>query len=1002
MITGTFFYLLNLCLIGRPDDDCTPLHVAALFGHADVVRSLLSAGADLTLAPSKGEYLNKRPYEIAQDSCKQTFHIYLFEQIAMGNTEIVRKLLYGGIPVDVQDGFQLNESTLHWGCSFNHIEVVKLLLSHGCDVNIKNVNGESCLHLACKHKNYELVSLLVREGVNIDAADNSGKSAIDYLLSADKHESVELIIKLLKNPPGPTRECHTLFLSTNKDLLLQAPKFVSNANNSSNPISDGGIDDATSGEDGDYLYDADVHTNGNDLESVTSDDEDVDETDNSQPLLVFWPPTQYQKRRKLLPLVLSSANPVLICVASTDIDIYPLLTWSGLMDTLDRFGLNTQVKRSSTGSKIRLCVDNRIYPGRHRFEIQVNPEQISIIASDSAGLLYAVYTLVQLLQLHSDVSISDGMTRLYIPSIILRDWPDIESRGVIWSYRNQIRTNTNNMKNVIELLSKVRINLLFLVVDPVTNEVTNSIEEVVTDNQNSVDNSTTRVYALDEVCKRYCVELVPTLVLNSIDETLPIDVLKNFSNKMIFITLNYDKVGIDLMLQQRSANSSVTSITAEQACRHACERILSAVQVAGFTAITLSTNKWTKKIGNPVSLAMKLGLSTIEKPLREMFPSTLFIKPIIHIPEIIASLSKHSLKVTDTGSSMSVLPAFLDNEYMYPVILTKYYCFLHAAFAWNRSSTLDMLSSNLDEVGAGDAPNYSIIKEVTNLLLLSNHHQADRRSMECREILSVFSAEVFTASNVSHNEELNADSINLVEKILWTLLTSKDNAATFNCTVPSKVETSQCLRYYKRLLHAADWRVGVLPKEVVDATNNTSSTSKNESRFDAETDEYYAVVHLLSVVCRAIILAYTALEKPKKNAIVIPMATENGVTFGGLLHSLPPGSISDVANSMLESLEHCIRLWRRRFDKSWGYKSHCKVALMKSTGGAASGQIKRSNSNNSTASNNKAELGHNEVAKGVFLSQQKPSVPSESLFKLVSTHLPVSSLEDNIMKLFVN
>lgn len=918
----------------------------------------------------------------------------------MGNTDIIKKLLYGGIPVDVQDGFQLNESTLHWSCSFGHIDVARLLLSYGCDVNIKNANGETCLHLACKHKNYELVSLLVQEGVDVNAVDNSGKAAIEHVLSADRSENIELIIKLLQNPPSPTRECHALFLATNKDLLRQSPKHVPNASNSFDLPAEAGANDAE-GADGDYLYDAD-DTNGNDVESVaSSDDEDLEETDNTQPLLVFWPPTQYQRRRKQLPLVLSSANPVLICVASTDIDIYPLLTWSGLMDTLDRFGLNTQVKRSSAGAKIRLCVDNRIYPGRHRFEIQVNPEQISIIASDSAGLLYAVYTLVQLLQLHSDVSVSDGVTRLYIPSILLRDWPDIESRGVVWSYRNQIRTNATNMKSVIELLSKVRINLLFLVVDPATSDNAGLIEEAIAESQSSVDSATTRVYALDEVCKRHCVELVPTLVLNSIDETLPIDVLKNFSNKTIFITLNYDKAGVSAVLQERAVTSSVTSITAEQACRHACERVLSAVQVAGFTAVMLSTNKWTKKVGNPVSLAMKMGLSTMEKPVKEMFSPTLFIKPIIHIPEIIASLSKHSLKVADTGSSMSILPAFLDSEYMYPVILTKYFCFLHAAFAWNRSSTIDMLNSNVEEGGSGGVPDYSIIKEVTNLLLLSNNHQADRRSMECKEILNVFSAEVFSASHAANNEELNADSINLVEKIVWSLLTSKDNTATFNCLVPLKAETSQCLRYYKRLLHAADWRVGALPKEVVEGTSAASNASKNESRFDAETDEYYAIVHLLSVICRAIILAYTALEKPKKNSATITVLPENGVTFGSLLQILPPGSISDVANSMLESLEHCIRLWKKRFDKSWGYGSHCKVALMKPVSGAS--QIKRSNSNNTTSSiNEAAERDHTEVAKEAFLRQQKPSVPSESLFKLVSTHLPVSSLEDNIMKLFVN
>jgi hypothetical protein len=86
---------------------------------------------------------------------------------------------------------------------------------------------------------------------------------------------------------------------------------------------------------------------------------------------------------------------MLICVASIDIDIFPLLTWSGLMDVLDRFGLIAQAKRSSPGAKIRLCVDKNICPGRHKYEIQIGPDQACLTASDSTGLLYAVYSNLQ-------------------------------------------------------------------------------------------------------------------------------------------------------------------------------------------------------------------------------------------------------------------------------------------------------------------------------------------------------------------------------------------------------------------------------------------------------------------------------------------------------------------------------------------------------------------------------------------------------------------------------
>ena len=46
--------------------------------------------ADLDVAPTLGTiFFNKRPYDVAVDSAKQQFHVYMFEQIAKGRVESV-------------------------------------------------------------------------------------------------------------------------------------------------------------------------------------------------------------------------------------------------------------------------------------------------------------------------------------------------------------------------------------------------------------------------------------------------------------------------------------------------------------------------------------------------------------------------------------------------------------------------------------------------------------------------------------------------------------------------------------------------------------------------------------------------------------------------------------------------------------------------------------------------------------------------------------------------
>lgn len=45
---------------------------------------------DLDIYPSTGTvFMNKRPYDIAVESAKQVFHVYMFEQIAMGRVESI-------------------------------------------------------------------------------------------------------------------------------------------------------------------------------------------------------------------------------------------------------------------------------------------------------------------------------------------------------------------------------------------------------------------------------------------------------------------------------------------------------------------------------------------------------------------------------------------------------------------------------------------------------------------------------------------------------------------------------------------------------------------------------------------------------------------------------------------------------------------------------------------------------------------------------------------------
>lgn len=226
------------------------------------------------------------------------------------------------------------------------------------------------------------------------------------------------------------------------------------------------------------------------------------------------------------------------------------------------------MKRSATNAKMRLCIDETACPGRHRYELRVSPQLgILITASDPTGLFYGAYSLIQLITLHSDVKMHDGVTTVHVPSISIYDWPDITNRGVLWSYRKSARSTSANMRRTIELLSKLHINQLLLTVDCATEPVSTHSA-----NEDAENSTSAKIYALDEVSRRHCIELIPTLLLTSLAHKVPIDSIRNFSRKTMTLLFLYEfqSVRKELATSLGQAESVVDEDLAAAACKKVC------------------------------------------------------------------------------------------------------------------------------------------------------------------------------------------------------------------------------------------------------------------------------------------------------------------------------------------------------------------------------------------------------------------------------------------------
>jgi len=1089
----------------REEDGATALHLASLLNHADVVRALLNVGCDLGLRGTAGEYAGKRPYECCgSDATTQAYHVFLFEAVAMNKPERVQKLLNGGVPVGILEGSASKETLLHWSCSFGHTDVSRVLLEYACDANALNSAQESPLFLAAKASNAPLVAMLLQEGAYSD---------VDLLASKPSAD----IVQLLKQAGKPTFK-PTFPLKAIHEKREVARKHAAMKSNVDDPFA---------------LVDWEDERLTRKVERSKDEDiaEDEDDYLARQPLLVLWPPAQRQRRTRGAPLMLHSNSIVYIAVLSPEIDIYPLLTWSGLMDAFDSFNLTAQVKRSVPGSSLSLCIDRNLCPKAHQFELVITEERAMLVAADQTGLLYSIYAFIQLIQLHSEVlvvcngkvssaagaagldlgnkhdaadadntapfaasngngSILNG-TALSLFPMVIKDWPDVANRAVMWSHRKAARLNARVVRSMVQLLSKLRINMIHLVVDCLNSCSTkvafggdNTSNRIGTnDNVASTENNdNTKLFAIFEVCSRHRVELIPTVVVSSLHQSMDIEMLRNCSSRSLNVLFLFEQraVAAEMLAALSSAaddgrrdglvvlngisipRTRLTTQMIEAVICSAITNILQQVQLAGFSSVGMGASGWTKRAADPLRIASNLGIAAVlHNDLDVIYPSALFTKPLVSAQGFIATMSACAATArgevpSDStscagGCSLSVFPAYMDSDFMTPMLMLKYYSFLHAGFTWNSTAMREMglgerASAELDS-GAGTGA--EIIREVVGLLLFpeeatrskiseGNASAADPNSKSSISVetldavMSIFTgyvlaneadANVSLASgaastpegSMSRNASFSAhstppqsprssttdsnrkyslsasradlngivvpttDDLVLVEQIIWCLVTSKTSVA--DALVPTKAEAALCLRYCRRILNASKWNGGYkgkkslfdnvggmlnnLASSIGTGTSNTKELgSADVSTHRTDIDELFSCITVMSVVCRALVLSYNQLQK--ESAV---SDEQSDLTLEKLLFYLPLGTTSDVANSLLEAVEQCTSMWRRRFENMAFLDGADEEGAAKSGMAATASRHARNPVEGITF---------------IYLTQEKPSLPCRSFFEVLN------------------
>ncbi|KAF2903218.1 hypothetical protein ILUMI_02975, partial [Ignelater luminosus] len=159
-------------------------HVSSQYGigkrqNLDTIKLLLSQGANANIKNLVG----KTPVHYS---------------IMYGDFALIEELMLYEVDVNVQD--EAGNTPLHVTVfKRNDLDITRLLLSSGADVNIKNAEGATSLHYAATRCKYQIVEELISSNADINMQDNAGNTPLHYAISKECNFS-DLIFSWGANP----------------------------------------------------------------------------------------------------------------------------------------------------------------------------------------------------------------------------------------------------------------------------------------------------------------------------------------------------------------------------------------------------------------------------------------------------------------------------------------------------------------------------------------------------------------------------------------------------------------------------------------------------------------------------------------------------------------------------------------------------------------------------------------------------------------------------------
>jgi ankyrin repeat protein len=103
---------------------------------------------------------------------------------------MIEPLLKAGANPNIQDGMGLTPLMIYDSPS---IEICQRLIEAGADLNLKSLGGNTILHFMAGGGHIQIVRLLMENGANINAINDHDETPVSIALERGHHNVVDLI-----------------------------------------------------------------------------------------------------------------------------------------------------------------------------------------------------------------------------------------------------------------------------------------------------------------------------------------------------------------------------------------------------------------------------------------------------------------------------------------------------------------------------------------------------------------------------------------------------------------------------------------------------------------------------------------------------------------------------------------------------------------------------------------------------------------------------------------